>query len=88
MKKFFMLAIVAMSMTFAACSGGVEGKAKSMCESIIEAIKKGDMGTATKIDKEMTEWVSTLSAKDVEKVKAVQKTMNSVLEDALKGSKE
>lgn len=78
-----MLAIVAIGMTFAACSGSVEGKMKSFTDDMISAIKAGDMEKVEQITKEADAWEKSLSAEDQQKVKEIGETLKPQIEAAM-----
>ena len=83
MKKLFMLAIVAVGMSFAACSGGVESKMQSYTNDIISAIKAGDMEKVEKIGQEAAEWEKSLSPEDKQKLEEVGQKMKAQIEAAM-----
>lgn len=76
MKKIFVIALAAMSMTLVSCKKNVEDKAISYFEQMMEAEKAGDSDKAAKISAEAEEWMKGLSPEDQAKCKAaVEKKM-------------
>lgn len=76
MKKFFVIALAAMSMTLVSCKKSVEDQAISYFEQMMDAEKAGDAEKAAKISAEAEEWMKGLSAEDQAKCKAaVEKKM-------------
>ena len=70
MKKYFMLAIAAMALTFVSCSKSPEAQAEEYVEQMTEAMKDGNVKEFAKLAKESQEWYNGLSKEDREKVDA------------------
>ena len=64
MKKFFMMAAVAVSMVLASCSNGVEAKAQDFVKQEVEAIANGDFSKIIEISKEVEKYTNSLSEED------------------------
>ncbi|MBQ0049282.1 MAG: hypothetical protein KBT12_03440 [Bacteroidales bacterium] len=64
MKKFFMIAVAAVSMTLASCGGSVESKVNGYMDDLSEAIAKKDLGKMMSIATDMQEWEKGLSEED------------------------
>lgn len=73
MKKYFMLAIAAMALTFVSCNKSPEAKAEDYVEQMEKALKNGDLEEFAKVAQESQEWYNGLSQEDQEKVDAVLK---------------
>ncbi len=68
MKKIFVIALAALSISFVSCTKKtVEEQAKEYAEQIMEAEKAGDKEKAAKISDEMEKWAETLSEEDQQK---------------------
>ncbi|MCQ2246800.1 MAG: hypothetical protein MJZ69_08465 [Bacteroidaceae bacterium] len=83
MKKLFMLAIVAVGMSFAACSSSIESKMQSFTDDMISAIKAGDMEKVEKIGKEADAWEKSLSPEEHKKLDEVGQKMKAQIEAAM-----
>ncbi|MCQ2196520.1 MAG: hypothetical protein MJZ60_03240 [Bacteroidaceae bacterium] len=70
MKKFFVIALAAMSMTFVSCKKSVEAQAEAYVQQVYEASQKNDIEGMMKIAKEAEEWMNGLSAEDKAKAEA------------------
>lgn len=70
MKKYFMLAIAAMALTFVSCSKSPEAQAEDYVEQMGEAVKAGDLEKITKVAQEAEKWYNNLSPEEKEKVDA------------------
>ena len=64
MKKFFVMALAAMSITLMSCSNGVEAKAQEFADKTVEIMKSGNMMKLTELAKEVEEYTNTLSEDD------------------------
>lgn len=84
MKKYFVIALAAMSMTFVSCKKKtVEEQAQAYVEQLMEAEKAGDAEKSAKIQKEMEEWAKGLSQEDQMKAGMIMlKTMAPAMEEA------
>ncbi len=71
MKKFFVIALAAMSMTFVSCKKSVEAQAEAYVQQIYDATQKKDMDALMKISMEAEAWMNGLSAEDKAKAEAV-----------------
>ncbi len=71
MKKIFVIALAAMSMTFVSCKKGIETQAKAYCEQMIAAEEAGDKEKMAVIEKESEEWIKSLSAEEQQKAKEI-----------------
>ena len=72
MKKFFIVALAVMSISFVSCKKQtVEDQAKDYAEKVISAIKSGKESAMSQLDTEIEEWMKGLSAEDQTKVKAI-----------------
>lgn len=68
MKKIFIIALAALSMSFVSCTKKtVEEQAKEYAEQMMEAEKAGDKEKAAKISAEMEKWAEGLSEEDQQK---------------------
>ncbi|MCQ2197353.1 MAG: hypothetical protein MJZ60_07530 [Bacteroidaceae bacterium] len=84
MKKIFVIALAAMSMTFVSCKKSVEAQAEDYVQRVYDATQKKDMEAMMKIGLEAEEWMNSLSPEDKAKAEAAaQKKM-----EALGGMKE
>lgn len=84
MKKYFVIALAAMSMTFVSCKKKtVEEQAQAYVEQLMEAEKAGDAEKSAKIQKEMEEWAKGLSQEDQMKAGMIMlKAMAPAMEEA------
>ncbi len=82
MKKFFVIALAAMSMTFVSCKKSVEDQAKAYAVKMMEAEKSGDKDKMNALQQEMEEWGKSLSEEDQKKVKAAMEDV--IMEEAAK----
>lgn len=65
MKKFFMIAVAAISMTLASCGGGsIESKVNGFMDDLSTAIADKDLTKMMSIATEMQEWEKGLSDED------------------------
>lgn len=71
MKKFFIIALAAMSMTFVSCKKDVEAQAKEYATKAIDLMKSGDNDKLAEFEKEVEAWSNGLSAEDQAKAKKV-----------------
>lgn len=71
MKKIFVIALAAMSMTFVSCKKSVEAQVKAYCEQMIAAEEAGDKEKLAAIEKESEAWIKSLSEEDQQKAKEI-----------------
>lgn len=71
MKKFFVIALAAMSLTVVSCKKSVEDQAKEYAEKVVDAFKSGDMAKIQTIGDEAEKWMAGLSEADQAKAKAI-----------------
>ncbi len=70
MKKFFMIALAAMSLSLVSCKKSVEDQAKAYVDALIEAKNNNDFAKMLEIATEVEKWQSTLSEEDKAKADA------------------
>lgn len=72
MKKFFIVALAAMSMTFVSCGKkSVEDQAKAYAEQMIQMEESGDNSKYEALAKEIDEWGKSLSEEEKAKAEKV-----------------
>ncbi len=64
MKKFFVIALAAMSMTFVSCKKSVEAQAEAYVQECYDAMEKKDMDKMMKVAEEAEKWMNSLSDED------------------------
>lgn len=82
MKKLFMIALAAMSLSMVSCSKSVEDKAKDYVHKLLDAEKAGDREAMKEIEKEAEEWENTLTDEEKEKVhKAAEEEVEKITKE-------
>lgn len=71
MKKIFVIALAALSMTFVSCKKNVEDQAKDYVDQMMEVLKSGDEEKGEAIETEYQKWMESLSEEDQAKAKKV-----------------
>lgn len=72
MKKFFVIALAAMSMTLVSCKKSVEDQAKAYAAQAVEILKNGsDMDKMKALESEFEAWANGLSEEDQKKVEEI-----------------
>ena len=71
MKKYFVLAIAAMALTFFSCNTSPEAKAEDYIEQMQKALNNGDLEEFGKVAHKCQEWYEGLSKEDQKKVDAI-----------------
>lgn len=82
MKKLFMIALAAMSLSMVSCSKSVEDKAKDYVHKLLDAEKAGDREAMKEIEKEAEEWENSLTDEEKEKVhKAAEEEVEKITKE-------
>ena len=88
MKKLFMLLpVLGLSFLLCACSNSPADKAEDYAKQTVEAMKSGDLEKVQKLEKEMEEYIKTLSPEEQKEFEeAAEKYMTEHLGDAIQGA--